>query len=72
MKTLTVFGARPEPVKPAPVIRELRRHPDRGVSGCVPLANRLEEWAAGVPRSRGDGCSGRIDALISLGRTSEL
>jgi len=26
IKVLSVFGARPEPVKPAPVIRELRRH----------------------------------------------
>jgi len=72
LKAFPVLGTRPEPIKPAPVIRELRRHPDRGVSGCVPLANRLEEWAGGGPRSRGDKCSGRTDALISLGRTSEL
>ena len=31
MKLLTVFGTRPEAIKLAPVIRELRRHPDRVV-----------------------------------------
>ena len=31
MQILTVFGTRPEAIKLAPVIRELRRHPDRVV-----------------------------------------
>jgi UDP-N-acetylglucosamine 2-epimerase len=31
IKVLSVFGTRPEAIKLAPVIRELRRHPDRVV-----------------------------------------
>jgi len=36
LKVLSVFGTRPEAIKLAPVIRELRRHPDRLVCNvCV-------------------------------------
>ena len=31
LKVLAFFGTRPEAIKLAPVIRELRRHPDRVV-----------------------------------------
>ncbi len=31
LKVLSVFGTRPEAIKLAPVIRELRRHPDWAV-----------------------------------------
>jgi len=31
LKVLSVSGTRPEAIKRAPVIRELRRHPDRVV-----------------------------------------
>jgi UDP-N-acetylglucosamine 2-epimerase len=31
IKVLSIFGTCPEAIKPAPVIRELRRHPDQVV-----------------------------------------
>ncbi len=41
LKLLTVFGTRPEAIKLAPVIRELRRHPDRAVCKvCVTAQHR--------------------------------
>ena len=44
LKVLTVFGTRPEAIKLAPVIRELRRHPDRVVCKvCVTAQRRRGE-----------------------------
>ena len=41
MKVLSVFGTRPEAIKLAPVIRELRRHPDRVMCKvCVTAQHR--------------------------------
>ena len=41
IKVLSVFGTRPEAIKLAPVIRELRRHPDRVVCKvCVTAQHR--------------------------------
>jgi UDP-N-acetylglucosamine 2-epimerase len=50
LKVLTVFGTRPEAIKRAPVIWELRRHPDRAVCKvCVTAQHR-----SGKRRSRGN------------------
>ena len=44
MKVLTVFGTRPDASRLAPVIRELRKHPDRVVCKvCVTAQHRLRE-----------------------------
>jgi UDP-N-acetylglucosamine 2-epimerase (non-hydrolysing) len=44
LKVLTVFGTRPEAIKLAPVIRRLRRHPDRVVCKvCVTAQRRRGE-----------------------------
>ena len=41
IKVVSVFGTRPEAIKMAPVIRELRKHPDRVVSKvCVTAQHR--------------------------------
>ena len=45
MKTLTVFGTCPEPIKLAPVMRELRRDPDRVV--CRGAGERKSGGAEG-------------------------
>ena len=44
IKVLSVFGTRPEAIKLAPVIRELRRHPDRVVcKACATAQHCLRE-----------------------------
>src|SRR4051812_212444 len=35
LRVLSVFGTRPEAIKMAPVIRELKRHPDVASAVCV-------------------------------------
>jgi UDP-N-acetylglucosamine 2-epimerase (non-hydrolysing) len=40
MKTLTVFGTRPEAIKLAPVIKELERHPEIQSKVCVTAQHR--------------------------------
>jgi UDP-N-acetylglucosamine 2-epimerase (non-hydrolysing) len=41
IKVLSVFGTRPEAIKLAPVIREVRKHPDRVVCKvCVTAQHR--------------------------------
>lgn len=40
MKIMTVFGTRPEAIKMAPVIRELRKHPDIETRVCITAQHR--------------------------------
>ncbi|VWC73720.1 UDP-N-acetylglucosamine 2-epimerase [Burkholderia aenigmatica] len=39
-RVLTVFGTRPEAIKMAPLVRELKRHPDFDVTVCVTAQHR--------------------------------
>lgn len=40
MKVMTIFGTRPEAIKMAPVIRELRKHPEIETKVCVTAQHR--------------------------------
>lgn len=40
MKVMTIFGTRPEAIKMAPVIQELRRHPEIETKVCVTAQHR--------------------------------
>ena len=54
MKVLTVFGTRPEAIRLALVMRELRRHPDRVVCKmCVTAQHRLGERGSKGAREQG-------------------
>jgi hypothetical protein len=57
LKVLSVFGTRTEAIKPAPVIRELRRRPDRAVCKvCVTAQHCRGErgrWEDKVARGQG-------------------
>jgi hypothetical protein len=60
LKILSVFGTRPEATKLAPVIRELRRHPDRMARKvCVTAQHcRGERRRRGDKVARGQGSVG--------------
>jgi UDP-N-acetylglucosamine 2-epimerase len=62
IKVLSVFGACPEPIKLAPVIRELRRHSDRMVGKvCVTAQHcRGERRRWGDKVARGQGSVGDL------------
>jgi hypothetical protein len=52
LQILTVFGTRPEAIKLTPVIRELRKHPDRAVCKvCVTARHGSGEQGNGGQRS---------------------